>query len=1405
LPEARTMKKSSDSPKKTAPRADERAWRELFNATNDAIFVHDAATGRIMDVNDRVLEMYGATREETLQPSTAHTQPAEPPYSEKEVQAWIRKAVEIGPQVFEWHSRRKNGEPFWSEVSLRKTKIGGHDRVLAVVRDITERKRMEEALRQREDRYRLLFNSGDDATFVHKLRPDGLPGQFIEVNDVACRLYGYTREEMLRMGPMDIDAPEGLAAIPAAVERLKTEGRATWEGMHVTKDGRKIPVEISNGMFDFEGGSTIIASARDITERKRAEAQLQFQAMLLDQISDTVTATDLDGRITFVNDAQCGAVKRTQEELLGSSVETYGDDPTRGVTQRQIIEGTRTQGSFRGEVCNRDCEGREFIIDCRTTLIRDTAGRPIGMCGVGTDITERKRLERELAANVARLQAIVENAPECVKIISPEGALLEMNPAGLRMIEADSLAQAQRQPLLAFVAPEHQAAFRDLHQRVIRGESGLLAFEVIGLKGGRRWLETQAVPLQDPNNGGTNMLGVTRDITDHKRAEEALRRANEQERLHFEQTPLAVIEWNLEFKVTRWNPAAEKVFGYGAAEAFGQHAAFIVPEAVRPRVEEIWNKLLARQGGTRSTNENLHKDGRRIFCEWYNTPLADAHGRIVGVASLVMDVTDRRRAENQLRDSEQLYHSLVENLPQSIFRKDLAGRFIFANQQFCRSVGRLLHEILGHTDDDICPPELAARYRREDQRVIETGQSIKLEAAYQSPTQGWRSIWVVKTPLRDAQGNLIGLQGISWDITERKRAEEALAERERRYRSLFDLSPAGILLEDTDANILEVNAAMCRLFGYSREELVGQNIRILVPPENYVEVERHLDELLAGKQLRHEVDNVCKDGQILRVEIHEMSVPLPDGRQGILAVVNDITERKRAEAALQQSRADLERAQAVGHVGSWISELNPPGKVLWSPETCRIFGFTRDEFDNRLETFLSMVHPDDVSALQAARRAAVAGENPYEIEHRIIRRDGELRWLQYKAEIERDAAGNPLRMVGVVQDVTERRLLEEQLRHLQKMESVGQLAAGVAHDFNNILTVINGSSAILSELLRDKPECLEWVANILAAGERAANLTRQLLLFSRKQQMQPKSVNLNELTSNLTKMLGRVLGEDITLEFSYDNDLPAVQADPGMLEQVIINLAVNARDAMPQGGRLHIATSTVNYASSPPLANPEARPGRFVRLAVRDTGLGIPPEIRERIFEPFFTTKEVGKGTGLGLATVFGIITQHGGWIEVDSKVDQGTTFLIFLPASPGSEPEKSGQIATPAELGHGETILVVEDDASVRELILRALTRQGYKVMAADSGAEARQLPSELLEQVDLMVTDLVMPGGVNGRELAESLRRLYPRLRVIYCSGYSPEMAGGRLTLEQGVTFIQKPFTPRQLLSAVAESLRD
>ncbi|MGA2280637.1 MAG: response regulator [Verrucomicrobiota bacterium] len=403
----------------------------------------------------------------------------------------------------------------------------------------------------------------------------------------------------------------------------------------------------------------------------------------------------------------------------------------------------------------------------------------------------------------------------------------------------------------------------------------------------------------------------------------------------------------------------------------------------------------------------------------------------------------------------------------------------------------------------------------------------------------------------------------------------------------------------------------------------------------------------------------------------------------------------------------------------------------------------------------------------------------------------------------RDSAGRIINYVAVKRDVTQEVALAEQLRQVQKMESIGQLAGGVAHDFNNILTVIQGNASLLLDAKNLSEADVDLAKQIIHAAERAAGLTRQLLVFSRKQVMQPAHLNLNEVVGNMTKMLQRILGEDIALQSDYTPILPLVFADAGMIEQVLLNLAVNARDAMPDGGRLTIATTSKSIGREYTQQNPAAIPGRCVCLSVSDTGCGIAPEQLSHIFEPFFTTKEIGKGTGLGLATVYGIVKQHRGWIEIKSQVGKGTTFRIYLPAAKDITAKQKTTVVA-EELPHGdEVILVVEDEQPVRLLVGNLLQRCGYTVLLAVSGIAALDVWEKHKDGIQLLLTDMVLPDGMMGRELAEKLKGEKPQLKVIYTSGYSANVVGKGPSLVEGINFLQKPYHPHKLAQTVRDCL--
>jgi two-component system, cell cycle sensor histidine kinase and response regulator CckA len=508
-------------------------------------------------------------------------------------------------------------------------------------------------------------------------------------------------------------------------------------------------------------------------------------------------------------------------------------------------------------------------------------------------------------------------------------------------------------------------------------------------------------------------------------------------------------------------------------------------------------------------------------------------------------------------------------------------------------------------------------------------------------------------------------------------------------------------------------------------------------------------------------------------------------------------EQKQTEALLRLQSAALESA------GNAIIITDRAGAVIWTNSAfTRLTGYSAEEVVGRNTRFLKSGQHDQ-KFYRHLWETLIAGKVWHgEIINR--RKDGRLYPEDDIITPVRDEHGEITHFIAIKQDITERKDLEAQLRQAQRMEGIGQLAGGVAHDFNNLLAVIRGNAELLlMDTTQLSAPASESLRQVIAAAERAANLTRQLLAFGRKQVMRSQSVNLKDVIGDLTKMLTRIIGEDIDLQCQFAAELPPVEADIGMMEQVIVNLVVNARDAMPRGGRLLITTDITNFDAAYTLTHPEACAGDFVCLTVADAGTGIAPEHLPRIFEPFFTTKDAGKGTGLGLATVYGIVKQHRGWVEVSSRLGAGSTFKIFLPAQPQRPRTAATSEADTALRGGRETILLVEDDYAVRMITRRVLESFGYKVCEATSAREALEIWRGQREGIALLLTDMVMPEGVTGRELAEQLRAERPTLKVIFLSGYGEDVVGKDTDFIHRTKsrFLQKPCASRTLLETVRE----
>ncbi len=650
------------------------------------------------------------------------------------------------------------------------------------------------------------------------------------------------------------------------------------------------------------------------------------------------------------------------------------------------------------------------------------------------------------------------------------------------------------------------------------------------------------------------------------------------------------------------------------------------------------------------------------------------------------------------------------------------------------------------------------------------------------------------------------LQFVSTQVAmaiERKRAEEAVRASEARLKALLDSALDACVTMDETGRITSWSAAAEAVFGWPASETIGRSLAATIIPRQHREGHaRGLARFLEtgeGPILRQriEITALHRDGREFPVELTVTPTRLGD-HWLFGAFVRDLTDAKRAEQALRRSEASYRGL--VEHAAYGIYRATADGKFLMvNPALFTMLGYPSAEDVLQLDISRD-AYVDPAARVRILERCEQFGSAIEEVAWR--RRDGSTITVRLNGRPVRGPDGALECFEFIVDDVTEQRALEERLRQTQKMEAVGRLAGGIAHDFNNLLTAILGSVDFLRRALGpEHPEHAE-TEEIQKAAVRAADLTRQLLAFSRQQVLAPKVLELDALVTNLEKMLCRLIGEDVELRFAPKAARAAVRADPGQLEQVIVNLVVNARDAMPRGGKLTIETATVDLDAAYAWEHGTVEAGRYVMLAVTDTGVGIDRAARARLFEPFFTTKEFGKGTGLGLATVYGIVKQSGGYIWVYSEPGQGATFKVYLPrVEPGGEPVAARPSPARA-LGGTETILLAEDEAAVRNLARRVLEKHGYKLLLAATGRDGVQLATQHAGPIDLLVTDVVMP-EMGGRELAQRLAALQPGLKVLYLSGYTDDMIVRHGVLEAGVAFLQKPFTPDTLLRKIREVL--
>jgi PAS domain S-box-containing protein len=1056
---------------------------------------------------------------------------------------------------------------------------------------------------------------------------------------------------------------------------------------------------------------------------------------------------------------------------------------------------------------------------------------------LANDVTEKKRATEALMEEHNLLRTLIDNMPDHIYIKDASSRFLLANRFCAQVMRAKEADDLIGKTDFDFYPKAKATAYYNDEQAVIRSGQPLINHEESAVDAaGNKWTLTTKVPLRDKQGQVIGIMGIGRDITDRKTAELELLKAKEAVEVAYKEAEKALSEESRLLR-TLIDNVPDFIFMKDSASRFllaNKNCAQIMgakesDELIGKTDFDFYPKeqatayyndeqAIIRSGQPLINHEERNVDpaGNNIWLLTTKIPLRDAHGQVVGIMGIGRNITDRKRAELEvlkakesaeaaykeaekaLSKESQLLRTLIDNVPDYIYVKDAGGRFVVANRALSQLVGaKNPEELLGKTDFDFFPKELAAAFHSDEQAILKSRESLVNQEERSVDAKGnpkWTS--TSKVPLRDNTGNVIGIMGIGRDITMRRQAEEALRESNQALKALVDASPVAIVCVDRAGNVTLANPAAERMFGWSEREMLGRPVPI-VPEE-----QRHLyyalrAAVLEGKSVSgREVQALKKDGST--VDAIVSMAPLRDGAgeiRGAMDIAVDITDRKEAEAQLALQAAALESAANA------VVISDKSGKIEWvNPAFTVMTGYSSEEIVGQTFGLLkSGKHPKEFfDQLWDTIRAGKVWHG--EIVNR--RKDGTLFIDEQTITPVRSEDGEIIRYVTIEQDVSEKRQLAQQLSQSQKMESIGRLAGGVAHDFNNLLTVVLSYGDVLLERTDLDPRTHKQVEEIKKAAVRAATLTRQLLAFSRQQVMEPKILNLNAIITDTEKMLRRLIGEDIELLTRLDADLGSVKVDPGQVEQIVMNLVVNARDAMPEGGRLIIETSNADLDEEYARYHPPSAPGRYVLLTVTDTGVGMDRETKAHIFEPFFTTKELGKGTGLGLSTVYGIVRQSGGYIWVYSEPKQGSVFKIYLPRVEGPAEQVRTSEPAIAHLRGSETILVVEDEEALRTLTCSLLQLSGYTVLEAKSGALAIELARTHASPIHLLLTDVVMP-EMSGSKVAEELARLRPEAKVVFMSGYTRFSDADKGLEESSVILLQKPFSRAALLRKVREAL--
>jgi PAS domain S-box-containing protein len=1375
-----------------ALRENEEFFRLLFTASPDAILLFDPNSTlvpwEIVDCNEVACRMNGYTREELIGKSIDMLNLSAATQEERD--SYRKQVEEKGLNCFETVHRHRDGHIFPIEVAAAVVVRGGRQLLLGIDRDITERKRAEEALRESEERYRGMFENVQDVYYE-----SSLDGTILELSpSIAMWSKGqYHREELIGKSMDDFyDQPKQRDALLA---ELQARGRVTdFEIMLKNRDGSLFACSVSASIQnDKRGGKQkIVGSLRDVSERRKAEETRLLLTTALESTANGVAITDLNGDLVWINKAFSDMTGYSRAEVLGRNPKFLKSGKQDGAFYKRLWETISAGHVWHGELINKKKDGGLYIDEMMITPLKNSDGNLKNFIAVNQDVTERRRGEELLKNSEERHKILFESAPDGMFLVDLKGTFKDGNKAAEKIIgyNREELVGKNFFSLDLVGKADALKATTLLAKSAVGFSYGPSEFTLNRKNGTQVSVEIRSFPVKI--EGKTQVLGIARDITERKRSEERINL--------LAHTVKSVAECisitDMNDVILFVNDAFLTTYGYAEGEILGKKIKVTSSPSTPPEFLKEMQRA-ARMVGWHGEMMNRKKDGSEFRISLSTSIVRDPDNQPIALVGVATDITERKRVEEALKSEKALMDSLMDTVPDSIYFKDRQCRFLRINRKMMQSLNLTdASQAVGKTDIELFGEEFGRETFDRDSRLMETGKPI-IGLVEARETKDHQINWTLTTkiPLSDNSGRVVGLVGITREINDLMKTHEALRDNEQRLK--VALTCADIAVFNQDKN-LRYTWMFNPQLGFLPDDVVGKTDADLFPQANLSRITSMKENVLKNGVGAHDELLISLDAMevlvLLSVE------PLRDSTGtvvGLTGAMIDISERKRAEISIKESEERYKNLFEQNLAATFIS--TPSGKLLdCNPSFVNMFGFK--SYEEALAANMSSRYADQRNRdlVFTSLREHKTVEN---LELRMVKTDNTEMFIIANLVAKFDEQGQLVQKTGYLIDDTKRHGLEKELIQSQKLESLGILAGGIAHDFNNILGILMGHVSLLDRI-QDNPELHKTsLGAIDTALKRGTGLVRQLLTFARKTDVEFAPLLINDIVKELIKLLRETLPRTIEIVADLNPKLPTIVADGGQIHQVLLNLCVNAKDAMHAGGRLRIQTNLVD-GSLLRHRFPNVVAEKYVLLEVQDSGTGMDEATKARIFEPFFTTKELGKGTGLGLAVVFGVVQTHKGFIDVESEIGKGSAFRIYLPAEETHPEVKISRARFEDARGGSETILIVEDEVLLYETTKMTLASKGYAVLYARDGLEALDVYRKHHKDIGLVLTDMDLP-KLGGEKLIETLAQINPNLRIVFASGYvDPEVKEKVLQLG-AKAFLAKPYDPITLLGMVRRVL--